>query len=434
MKLLVPSFSGLSSPDGEAYTSIPNPAVKGLSRARKEAESVEKKWESLDLREHVAPAFQELVDEVENEVYDEFWLKGGRGSTKSSFISEAIFKGILADKNANAVVCRRYQNELRDSVYGQFEWAAAKLDIADEFKFQLSPMQIIRISTGQKIIFRGADKPTKLKSINLGRGYIKYAWYEEVDQFAGMPEIRNINQSLFRGQADGGRICFYSFNPPKSGRSWVNQEVKISKPGRRVHHSDYLTVPKEWLGPIFLASAEHLKEVNPTAYEHEYLGKEVGTGLEVFTNVTLRDITPDERAIFSQIRQGLDFGYAVDPLCFERMHYDRKRRWLYFLDEISGINLFNRQFFDKSKAYHRTLTIADSEEPKSIAELKSWGMSIKGAKKGPDSVEFGIKWLQDLEGIIIDPLACPLAAREFINYALETDRNGQIISRPLGQA
>jgi phage terminase large subunit len=380
------------------------------------------------LTELVAPSFYELHRELKAKPQDEVWCKGGRGSTKSTFISIQILLGLIKDLDANAVICRRYQNELRDTVYGQFEWTIAKMGLGNFFKFQVAPMQIIYIPTGQKIVFKAADNPLKMKSINLGKGYIKYAWFEELDQFASMEEIRNILQSLFRGE-NKKRIVFFSYNPPKSGRAWVNQEAKIPKPGRRVHHSDYLSVPPEWLGERFLADAQHLKKTNETAYKHEYLGEEVGTGLEVFNNIELRLITQDEIAVFDRIRQGLDFGYAVDPLCFERMHYDRKRRRLYMLTEISGLNLFNRQFWGKAKQYNDVLTIADSAEPKSIAELKSFGMKIKGAKKGPGSVEFGIKFLQDLEQIIIDPVRCSLAAREFINYSLETDRNGLVKSQ-----
>lgn len=384
---------------------------------------------TVKLSELIAPSFYEIHRELKAEKYDEYWLKGGRGSTKSTFISVEILLGILKDPNANAVVFRRYQNELRDTVYGQFEWTITKMGIAHLFKFQISPMQIIYLPNGQKIVFKAADNPRKLKSINLGRGYVKYAWFEEVDQFASMEEIRNILQSLFRGEGNRKRIVFFSYNPPKSGRAWVNREAKIPKPGRRVHHSTYLDVPPEWLGERFLTDAEHLKKTNETAYRHEYLGEEVGTGLEVFTNVELRTITDNEIATFDRIRQGLDWGYAADPLCFERMHYDRTRRRLYIFAEISGLNLFNRQFWEKAQRYNDAWTIADSAEPKSIAELKSWGMKIKGAKKGPGSVEFSIKFLQDLEAIIIDPERCPLAAKEFINYSLETDRNGIVKSQ-----
>ncbi len=376
----------------------------------------------------IAPSFSEAHKGLKADAYDEYWFKGGRGSTKSTFISIQILLGMIKDPEANAIITRRYQNELRDTVFGQFEWTAAKMGIAGFFKFQVSPMQIIYLPTGQKIVFKAADNPRKMKSINLGRGYIKYFWAEEIDQFAGMEEIRNIIQSVFRGE-DKQRVAFFSYNPPKSGRSWVNQEAKMPKPGKLVHHSDYLSVPSDWLGERFIADAEHLKQVNETAYRHEYLGEEVGTGLEVFTNIELRPITDAEIADFHNVRQGLDFGYAVDPLCFERVHYDTKKRRIYLFHEISGLNLFNRQFWERAKPYNDVWTIGDSAEPKSIAELKYLGMKIKGAKKGPGSVEFGVKFLQDLEAIIIDPIRCPLAAREYINYSLEVDRSGLVKSQ-----
>src|SRR5690606_34168663 len=127
-----------------------------------------------------------------------------------------------------------------------------------------------------------------------------------------------------------------------------------------------LQVPREWLGDRFLADAETLKETNEMAYRHEYLGEEIGTGLEVFTNVVTEEIPDEFIARCDNIRQGLDFGYAASPLAFERLHYDSTRRKLYFLDEIQGLRIFNRELFDRvqKKGYHRTLTIADSEEPK----------------------------------------------------------------------
>jgi phage terminase large subunit len=388
------------------------------------------KNQEIRLSELIAPSFYDLHLENKTEAYDEYWLKGGRGSTKSTFISIEILLGIIKDPDANAVVCRRYQNELRDTVFGQFEWTAAKMGISHLFKPQVSPMQIIYLPTGQKIVFKAADNPRKMKSINLGKGYIKYAWFEELDQFASTDEIRNILQSLFRGE-NKKRVSFFSFNPPKSGRSWVNQEAKMPKPGRRVHHSTYLDVPREWLGDRFLADAEHLKSTNDTAYRHEYLGEEVGTGLEVFTNVTLRPIPDEEIRRFDRIKQGLDFGFAADPVAFEKMHYDKTRRRLYFFYEYSGLQISNRKLYReiKSNLHPSVATIADSAEPKSISELRDYGMSIIGAKKGPDSVEYGMKFLsEEIEEIIIDPARCPRAAKEFVNYSLEKDKNGEVKS------
>ena len=381
--------------------------------------------EGIKVTDLIAPAFYELHEEFKQDAYREYWLKGGRGSTKSTFASVQIILGLLRDPQANAVCFRRYSNELRDTVYGQIAWVISKVGAEQYFKMQYAPMQIVYLPTEQKIIFKGADNPYKLKSINIGKGYVRFAWFEEVDQYSGMEEIRNIIQSVFRGD-DKQRISLYTYNPPKSGRSWVNQEVKIPKDGRRVHHSDYRDVPPEWLGQSFIIEAEHLQKTNEVAYRHEYLGEEVGTGLEVFNNVTLETI---DASGFDNIRQGLDFGYAVDPACFVRMHYDGTRRRLYIFEEVSGIGLFNRELWGKISHWNDTETIADSAEPKSIDELRSYGMKVKGAKKGPGSVEFGVKFLQDLEQIVIDPATCPRAAKEFINYALEMDRAGEVRSR-----
>lgn len=377
----------------------------------------------------IAPAFRDLHKELKTARPEEVWCKGGRGSTKSSFIAIELFLGLTKDPLAHAFVSRRYDNELRDSVYGQMQWAANKLGISHIWRFMTSPMQAVNVITGQKILFRGIDNPLKAKSINLGRGYIKYFWAEEVDQYGGMEEIRSILQSVFRGEGDA-RLAFFSFNPPRSARSWVNAEVKIPKPGRLIHHSSYLTVPVAWLGDRFIADAEHLRKTNPIAYRHEYMGEEVGTGLEIFNNVEVRPITAEERATFGQIRQGLDFGYAVDPVAFERMYFDAKRRILWLFDESSGIGVSNRALVERlTTESRRALTIADNAEPKSIDELRELGCNIKACIKGPGSVEHGIKWLADLERIIIDPEGAPLAAKEFVNYSLELSRSGDVISR-----
>ena len=383
------------------------------------------------LSEVIAPSFYDLHVDIKNNRYTEYMLKGGRGSTKSSFASIEIILGMMRDAErgefTNAVALRKVKDTLADSVYEQLEWAIDILGVTDEWKCTKSPLQITYIPTGQKILFRGADKPKKIKSTKVKKGYIKYIWYEELDEFYGLEEIRTINQSLMRG---GNKfVVFYTYNPPKSSRSWVNQEAKIPKPGRKVHHSDYRSVPVEWLGEVFIAEAEHLKNTNEMAYRHEYLGEEVGTGLEVFTNVTLREITDNEIKSFDRIKQGIDFGYAVDPVAFLKMHYDKTRRRLYLFYEFSGIQVSNRKLYNSIKNHLEVVTTADSAEPKSIAELKSYGMKIKGAKKGPDSVDYGIKFLsEDIEEIIIDPVRCPRAAKEFINYSLETDKNGEVKS------
>ena len=378
----------------------------------------------VSLSKVVAPPFYSIHKAIKQHLYTHYWLKGGRGSTKSSFAAIEIVLGIMRDKDANACALRKVKDTLKDSVYEQLWWAIEVLGAEAFWSRSLSPLALTYRPTGQKILFRGADKPKKIKSIKFAKGYCKYVWYEELDEFNGIEEIRLINQSLLRGGSSF--TVFYSYNPPKSSVNWVNAEAQLTQPDRLVHHSDYQSVPKAWLGDQFILEAEHLKQVNPTAYEHEYLGLVTGTGGEVFKNVQIRPITDDEIADFENVNRGIDFGYAVDPFVYSVVEYNRKYRRLYVHYEIYKTGLSNRAAYDLVgvENEYNDLIMADSAEPKSIDELCQYGLQVIGVKKGKDSVNFGIKWLQDLEAIVIDDKRCPNTAREFMNYEMEKDVNG----------
>lgn len=380
----------------------------------------------ISLKQLIAPSFYEIHNDLKQFRHTHYWLKGGRGSTKSSFISLEVILGIMKDTQANAVVLRKVGQTLQGSVYEQLQWAVSVLGVEGYWVSKLSPLEMKYIADGRenKIVFRGADKPKKIKSTKFRKGYCKYIWYEEVDEFGGMEEIRTINQSLLRGGSDF--VVFYSYNPPQSQSNWVNEEVLQKRNDRLVHHSTYLTVPPEWLGEQFLIEAEHLKTVKPQAYQHEYMGEVTGTGGEVFTNLTLREITDSEISHFDHIARGIDWGYAADPFHYTVNHYDKTRRRLYIFYEIQMLKLSNRkaaEMVKKENTANRVI-ICDSAEPKSIAEMLAYNLKVLGAKKGADSVEYGIKWLQDLEEIVIDPKRCPNTAREFLEYELEKDANG----------
>jgi len=372
----------------------------------------------------IAPSFYGVHKDIKAGLHTHYWLMGGRGSTKSSFVAIEIVLGIMSDPEANAVALRKVKDTLHDSVYEQLAWAIDILGVGDYWDSKTSPLSFTYLPTGQKILFRGADKPKKIKSIKFAKGYCKFLWYEELDEFNGMEEIRMINQSLMRGGQKF--IAFYSYNPPKSMNSWVNTEAQLTRPDRLTHHSTYLTVPREWLGEQFIVEAEHLKATKPMSYEHEYLGEITGTGGEVFDNVQIRKISDEEIADFFNIRRGLDFGYAIDPLAYGTMHYDRKHKRLYIFQELYKVGMSNRSLNEYIEQENRNNDViyADSAEPKSIHELRQYGRKIRAVKKGPDSVEYGIKFLQDLEAIIIDDERCPETAREFLSYELEKDVNG----------
>lgn len=382
----------------------------------------------MKLSSVIAPTFHEVHKDIINEAHTHYWLNGGRGSTKSSFIGIEIILNMMKDAQegniTNAVVLRKVGLYLKDSVYEQLVWAIDMLGASSFWDYKTSPTTLTYLPTGQKILFRGADKPKKIKSIKFSKGYCKYIWYEEVDEFSGIEEIRMINQSLMRGGKKF--IVFYSYNPPQSASNWVNSEVKLTRDDRLVHHSTYLTVPREWLGEQFFIEAEHLKATKPKSYEHEYLGEVTGTGGEVFQNVTCRKITEEEIKTFEVIRRGLDFGYAADPLSYVVMSYNRKYKRLYIFHELYQTGLSNYKAIELIKVENKNNepVTADSAEPKSIHEFVQHGIRMTAAKKGPDSVDYGIKFLQDLEEIVIDDIRCPNTAREFLGYELEKDANG----------
>lgn len=382
----------------------------------------------IKLSEKMAPSFFSVHQDVKQHGHTHYVLAGGRGSTKSSYVSLEIPLLLMQNPECHAVILRKVANTLRNSVYTQVEWALDALRISDKWKMTVSPMEMVRKATGQKILFFGVDDKAKIKSIKLPFGYVGVVWYEELDQFAGMEEIRNLNQSLMRG---GSKFwCFSSYNPPKSANNWVNEEMLLDEQDRLVHRSDYLSVNPDWLGPQFIYEADKLKAKNETAYRHEYLGEITGTGGAVFENVIEKRITDEEIQQFDRRRYGLDFGFAVDPLVFISMHYDAKREILYVFDEIYQPKLTNRQAAVKikKKITETALIRADSAEPKSIKELNELGLRVMAAKKGPDSVEFGIRWMQGLSAIVIDKKRCPNAYKEFVTYEYETTRDGQYIS------
>ena len=385
----------------------------------------------VKLTDIIASSFYSLHWDIVDGRHTYYKLAGGRGSTKSSFISVEIILGMMEDaqygRHTNTVAFRRYKDNLHDSVYEQFVWAIDKLNVGHLWKQTISPLRLTYIPTGQVILFRGADKVKKSKSIKVAKGYIKYLWFEELDEFEGPEKIRSIQQSVVRG---GEKFTvFYSYNPPKSQRSWVNDPVQWDRPDTISHHSTYLTVPREWLGEQFITDAEHLKTTKPDAYEHEYLGKVTGTGAEVFRNLTNRKITNDEIKAFERIRRGIDWGYASDPFHYGVCHYDKTRKRLYIFYEIHLVRLNNRKaaLMVKEENTNNQEVVADSAEPKSISDFREYGVKIKPAKKGPDSVDYGVKWLSDeLEEIIIDAERCPNTWREFYGYELERDANGNL--------
>ena len=378
----------------------------------------------------VADVFHPMIRDIRKGKHSEYVLPGGRGSAKSSGISCIIPELIKNNSDMHALILRKVGNTIKDSVYAQMKWAIAKLGLEEEFRFKVSPFEITYIPTGQKIFFRGADDPLKIKSIKPEFGYIGILWLEELDQYAGPEEVRSIQQSAIRGGDKAFR--FKSFNPPRSKNNWANEyteEAETQNDAAMVVRSTYLDVDPDWLGEQFINDAEHLKEVNPDAYENEYMGKANGNGGNVFEYIEDRPITDEEISHMDRIYQGVDFGWYPDAYAFIRAYYDSAREKIYLIDE-NYVNKTSNEVtaqWIKDKGYDDYRIICDSAEPKSISDYRDMGLPAIGAIKGPGSVEYGFKWLQR-RTIVIDRNRTPNAYDEFTRYEYDRDKDGNIIS------
>ena len=392
----------------------------------------------------IIPMYQPLLNDVLDHKHKHYVLAGGRGSTKSSFVGLAIPLIIAAYSDVNAVCFRKIANTVQNSIYSQIVWGIYKLGLEAYFRIpKVYSNPIIFKPTGQKIFFLGVDDPQKIKSIKPEKGYLGITWFEELDSFAGENELRTILQSTMRG---GNKFWdFRTFNPPISANNWANEyaDNAETETDTLIIRNTYKDVPVDWLSEDFYAEAEKLKRINPRAYEHEYLGKAVGTGGNVFPNV--EDIDTNKAVdngygektemykTFDHIYNGLDWGYALDPLHFVKCHFDSRKLILYVFDEYRTKKARNEETFEELYKLHKKLALndlltADSAEPKSISDYKAYGANIRAVSKYANSVRDGIKWLQGLNAIKSDKRKCPYTWQEFIRYEYEHDKDGNFYS------
>jgi len=400
---------------------------------------------AISAADFIIPKFHDVLGDVMAHGHTHYWLHGGRGSTKSSFISLCIVLLIVAFPYANAVVVRRFGNTLRDSVYQQILWAIGALGLDSFFRAKISPMEIVYIPTGQRIVFRGADDPLKLKGVKFTRGYCAVTWFEELDQFEGIDSIRSILNSLRRGGEDFW--IFYSYNPPKTMWSWVNVEC-LERKGRSdtlVRQSSYLDVADvhpSWVGGPFLEEAEYLRETNEKAWRWEYLGEVTGTGGADFDNVYDERLDADRIRKFDRRRNGIDWGWFPDPWRFIRCAWEPNARRLLIYEEHTANKMMPA---DTGQIVVDALTYEDEvgedvyfhdeiiwcdDTPDAKVQMSTYrrdlGLRIRPARKS-HMRKLSYEWLAGLREIVIDSERCPLTFAEFTLKEYLRDRDGSWI-------
>lgn len=378
------------------------------------------------------------LPEMVGKGYKQFWhfkgryrvVKGSRASKKSKTTALWYITNIIKYPQANLLVVRKTYRTLKDSCFTELKWAARRLGVEEHFIFKESPLEITYKPTGQKIYFRGLDDPLKVTSVTVDVGCLCWMWLEEAYEIMKEDDFNVLDESI-RGECPEGlfKQITITFNPWNE-RHWLKKRFFDAEddPDILAITTNYLC--NEWLDKADLKVFETMKKNNPRRYAVAGLG---GWGV---VDGLVYENWREEYFELEQVRQyksafGLDFGYTNDPSAFFVSFLDIENKKLYVYDEFYNPGMSNRKIADEISAmgYAKERITADCAEPKSIDELKGYGLKVKGAKKGKDSIANGIQWIQDLE-IIIHP-RCVNFLTEISNYTWAVDKFGTKLNVPI---
>lgn len=357
---------------------------------------------------------------------------GGSGSGKSVFIAQRCVYDLMRG-GRNYLVCRAVGRTIRRSVWNEINKVITAWGVGSLFAINRTDA-IITCNNGYQILFTGLDDVEKVKSITPEKGAITDIWIEEATETE-----RNTVKDLYKRQRGGDenipKRMVLTFNPILQTH-WIYEEYFSTTAwadDQTQHLSDSLSILKTWyIHNAFLTKDDRhdLESETDPYYRNVYtLGNWGVLGNVIFTNWEVRDLSAmlDQ---FTNHRNGLDFGFSNDPAALLVSHYDRTHKTIYIFDELYETGLTNDILADEvKKRIGRQLVRCDSAEPKSIAELCQYGVNAMGARKGKDSVEHGIQWLQQ-QHIVIDS-RCVAARNEFIQYKWKEDKNGRPMRQPV---
>ena len=380
------------------------------------------------------------MPDVVGKGYKEYWnckkryrvCKGSRASKKSKTTALWFIYNIMKYKGANVLVVRKTYRTLKDSCYTELKWAIHRLGVDAFFSCTQSPLEITYLPTGQKIYFRGLDDPLKVTSITVDVGSLCWLWIEEAYEINSEADFDMLNESI-RGEVECNlfKQITLTFNP-WNDRHWLKKRFFDNPDADTLAMTTNYTC-NEWLDEADLQVFETMKEKNPRRYQVAGLGNwGIVDGL-VYENWKEQEFNvEDVRTSATTSVFGLDFGYTNDPSALFCGILDVKAKKLWVFDEMYEKALSNRDIYNNivNMGFAKEQIIADCAEPKSIDELKYYGLRrIQGAKKGKDSINNGIQWIQELE-IIVHP-RCVNFLTEISNYQWDSDKFGNKVNKPI---
>lgn len=385
--------------------------------------------------------------------YKSFWnfkgryrvVKGSRASKKSKTTALWYIYNLMKYPNSNLLVVRKTYRTLKDSCFTELNWATHRLGVSHLWDFKESPLEATYTPTGQKIYFRGLDDPLKVTSITVNTGALCWMWIEEAYEVMKESDFDMLDESI-RGKVESPLFKQITLTlNPWNEKHWIKKRFfDVSDPEVLALTTNYLC--NEWLDKADLKVFERMKANNPRRYQVAGLGNwgiVEGLVYENWKEQEFKFISQEEYdrlsgdkdvyVIRDELKSpfGLDFGYTNDPSALFCSMLDLENKKLYVFDEFYEKGLSNKKIYSKiyTMGYSKEKITADSSEPKSIDELKGLGLRVSGAKKGKDSINNGIQWIQDLE-IIIHP-RCVNFITEISNYTWEVDKFGNKTNRPI---
>ena len=370
------------------------------------------------------------INELDNMARTQI-IFGGAASGKSVFKAQQVVIDLMRG-GRNYLVCRQVGSTVRKSVFAEIQKAIYSFGVESLFNMNKSD-GVITCSNGHQALFSGLDDAEKIKSITPAKGVVTDIWVEEATE-----TDRRTIQALYKRQRGGSgeypkRLCL-TFNPILqshwifkeyfSGIGWADEQTEYKSEGLTILKTTYQD--NKFLTPDDISDLEN--ETDKYFYDVYTLGNWGVLGKVIFTNWSVRDLS-DMRDQFTNHRNGLDFGYSADPAAMWVAHYDKMRKTIYIYDELYEKGLTNDLLANEIiQRVPGQRVVCDSADPKSIAELRQYGVHAVSAKKGPGSVLYGIQWLRQ-QTIIIDK-RCVKAQSEFRSYKWAEDRSGEPVSPP----
>lgn len=374
--------------------------------------------------------------------YKDYWnfkgryrvCKGSRASKKSKTTALNFIYRIMKYPQSNLLVVRKVFRTLKDSAYTDLRWAIRQLHVEQYWEYKESPLELMYKPTGQKILFRGLDEPMKLTSITVDVGHLCWAWIEEAYEITKESDFDTLDESI-RGQVTGElfKQITLTFNPWNEGH-WIKKKFFDAEPNNDILAKTTNYLCNEFLDISDLKLFERMKRENPKRYKVAGLGDwGISEGL-IYENWEEREFDIQEVLKIPDIESafGLDFGYTNDPSALFAGLISKKRREIYVIDELYKKALTNNKLAEeiKNMGYGKERITADSAEPKSIDELYDLGLKgISGARKGKDSINNGIQFIQGYK-IIIHP-RCVNFLTEISNYTWAKDKFDKPINKPI---